>query len=344
MTCACDAQVAERLDEPRRGLLLAGGVGLDLLGGRALEDARIGQAELDLARVEMLERRLGARVLRHRLGRHDLRFGQRVGFRLGRFVIGHRGRGDGGLEEVGVTQGAVDLARARGGPDDDLFVVEVGRQQRLGVVGVVPVARARRRAQRARRLDHLLARRAQHAGDGGAGQQQQRGAEQEDSDDVSADLREQARRGVGHDLAEVPAALGHRRRVARPEAEGAHRQTQAGRGQQAQRARAEGPHTRGQGGPQDEQDAGGHERHRRRPRHAADAPGEPVDDRLAGLAPLPAQVEREGEKDADRHQAEADEVQVALLEDRQARRPGHRRAVRTGLRSALGGLAGRGHR
>ena len=35
---------------------------------------------------------------------------------------------------------------------------------------------------------------------------------------------------------------------------------------------------------------------------------------------------------------------MALLEDGQARRPGHRRAVRTGLRSALGGLAGRGHR
>ena len=186
--------------------------------------------------------------------------------------------------------------------------------------------------------------RPQHAGDGRAGEQQQGGAEQEDGQDVGADLGEQARGGVGHDLAEVPAALGHRRRVARPQAERAHRQAQAGGGQQAQRARAEGPHARGQRGPQDEQDAGGHERHRRRPRDAADAPREPVDDRLARLAPLPAQVEREGEEDADGHQAEADEVQVALLEDGQARRPGHRRAVRTGLRSALGGLAGRGHR
>ena len=78
--------------------------------------------------------------------------------------------------------------------------------------------------------------------------------------------------GVGHDLAEVPAALGHRRAVARPEAQRAHREPQAGRGEQAQRARAEGPHARGQRGAQDEQGAGGHERHRRRPRDAADRP------------------------------------------------------------------------
>ena len=41
-----DAEMAERLDEARGGLLLAGGVGADLLGRRALEDARLGEGEV----------------------------------------------------------------------------------------------------------------------------------------------------------------------------------------------------------------------------------------------------------------------------------------------------------
>jgi hypothetical protein len=86
---------------------------------------------------------------------------------------------------------------------------------------------------------------------------------------------------------------------------------------------------------------GGHERDRRRPATRPTAHVRPVDDRLAGLAPVPAQVQREGEEHAGGHEAEADEVEVALLEDGQPRRPGQRRAVRAGL---LAALRGRGHR
>ncbi len=265
----------------------------------------------------------------------------------GRLGLGRRQRGDGGLEEVGIAQRAVEFSGPRPGADDDLLVLEVGRQQGLRRVGIALglVARARRGAQRARGLDHLLAGGAQHPGDRRAGEQQQGGAEQEDGQDVGADVGEQARAGVGHDLAEVPAALGDRRAVARPEAQRAHREPQARGGEQAQRARAEGPHPGGQRGAHDEQGARGHERHRRGPRDAPDRPRQAVDDGLSGLASLPPRVEREGEEDADGHQAEADQVEVALLEDRQARRPRHRRAPGAGLlRAGLRGLAGRGHR
>jgi hypothetical protein len=51
-----DAEVPERLDEARGGLLLAGGVGLGLLGAGALEDPRVGQLVLDVGGVEALER------------------------------------------------------------------------------------------------------------------------------------------------------------------------------------------------------------------------------------------------------------------------------------------------
>ena len=50
-----DAEVAERLGEALRGLLLARGVRAHLLGRGALEDARVGQRELDVAGIEVLE-------------------------------------------------------------------------------------------------------------------------------------------------------------------------------------------------------------------------------------------------------------------------------------------------
>ena len=76
--------MAERLDEPGGGLLLAGRVGAHLLGRGALEDPRLGQRELLLGDGE-LEVELLAAVGAGRAGGrggHD-----RLGERLG---LGHR--------------------------------------------------------------------------------------------------------------------------------------------------------------------------------------------------------------------------------------------------------------
>ena len=119
MTCASHAEVAERLDEAGGGLLLAGGVGLDLLGGRALEDAGVGQAELDVAGIEVLERGLvlvvGPRPGLVRGARRLLGLGLGSGAAPRRLRPRARGGATRGLEEVGVAQRAVEVA-ARASP------------------------------------------------------------------------------------------------------------------------------------------------------------------------------------------------------------------------------------
>ena len=70
-------------------------------------------------------------------------------------------------------------------------------------------------------------------------------------------------------------------------------------------------------------------------------PAEPalqaVDEHAAGGAPVPGEVERERDEDAGREQAEADQVEMALLEHRQPPAPA---AGATGTGAWTGGLAG----
>ena len=115
-----------------------------------------------------------------------------------------------------------------------------------------------------------------------------------------------------------------RRRRAEPERAG--RQPEAERGEQADRAGAERPHGR-QHRAQHEDRAGRQQRDRHAVVDGAEQPAQRVDGvQLAGLPAVPAAVDEEREEDRERDSAEADQVELALLELGQAR--GHAGARR----------------
>ena len=119
---------------------------------------------------------------------------------------------------------------------------------------------------------------------------------------------------------------------AEPERAGGERQRQ--RGDQADRARAERPHRRQHAGAGRRSAPAAHEADGRRVGEHAEQLAQPVDERLRRRARRPTHVEREREEDAGRDQAEADQVDVALLEDRQPLAPRPPRAARTGAWAA----------
>ena len=80
--------------------------------------------------------------------------------------------------------------------------------------------------------------------------------------------------------------------------------------------------TAGSTGPQHEDRPGRHQRDRHEVVDGADQDPQPVDGGVARLAAVPVEVDDEGEEDRGRDQAEADDVEVALLERRQALLPG----------------------
>ena len=84
-------------------------------------------------------------------------------------------------------------------------------------------------------------------------------------------------------------------------------------GAQAEAAGAEGPHAR-QHRPQHEQSADHEQRDRRQVARPAEQEEDPVGHRLAHLSPGPAQVEDGREIDRQGDEAQADDVEVVLLE------------------------------
>ena len=104
-----------------------------------------------------------------------------------------------------------------------------------------------------------------------------------------------------------------------PEAERAGREAERERGEQADRAGPERPH-RGQHGPQHEDRAGRHQRGGDDVVAGAEQRPQAVDGAVAGLAAVPVEVDDEGEEDGGGDEAEPDDVEVALLELRQAAR------------------------
>jgi ABC-type lipoprotein export system ATPase subunit len=163
---------------------------------------------------------------------------------------------------------------------------------------------------------------------------------------VGADVREQPAAGFVQPLPEASPTraqrLGRPRRGrgVGPEPERAGRERERRRREQAERACAERPHRR-QHGAQDDEGPGSHQRRRHRVGHATEGELEAVHDAVAGRARRAAAPQREGEEHPKRHEAKAEEVEVALLEDGQPRPP--RRGGAAGA-DLLGLGAGRGHR
>ena len=370
MTCAWTPRWPSASVSRRGGLLLAGGVGPHLLRGRALEDPRLGEGELLVGdrqlEVELLApaglrrgRRRGRPGRERRRGR-DVQLGHRIGGGLlvQRLGLGLRPRRPGdrdlgrGAEEVRVAQHAVEGRARRARAHDRLLARRLGRpeerglvRRRLGpVVGLVAAALA---AQAAGRLGDAGVRGAQHARHRRAGQQQRRGHGQEDRDDARPDVGERARRRVVERPADDAAVLA--------DGVAARAEQEEGRAEQADRARPERADRREHRAHHDQR-PGRDQRHGDRVGDRAERPREAVDDRLAGGAAVPAQVQREREEHARGDEREAGEVEVAPLDDGQPRAPGRGRTAGAGLRrgaAALGGVlalrgglgrcAGRGH-
>src|SRR5690242_13533831 len=97
------------------------------------------------------------------------------------------------------------------------------------------------------------------------------------------------------------------------EAEGAGCEAQHQREHQADRAAAERPHAR-QERLQDEHRAGAEHRHRNEVADAAEQEDERARETLPYLAAVPAEVEDEREERGEGDQAEAQEVELVLLE------------------------------
>ena len=100
---------------------------------------------------------------------------------------------------------------------------------------------------------------------------------------------------------------------------------QAERAAPANRHDSAGPdraRTAGSTGRRTSQRARGEQRDGRDDVDAADQPAQAVDRALAHAPAVPAEPDDEGEEDGDGDQAEADQVEVALLEHGHARRPG----------------------
>ena len=338
-----DPEVAERLGQLGGDLLLPGRVGPARLGARALEEGGVGDRPLEVGRLG----HLGAvAALRGEL------LGGRVGARDAGLV---------GLGVLGEVRLLFGLRQLGGGPfRGRLEVLGVAEHvgQRLVVLreGARDRARARRRAELER--GQLLGRRAapldggadlargrgdrvagglDHAGDRGAGEQQHRGGEEEERDRVRAEVAERGRDApvepLPHDAAARldPLRLPRDRAAAGPDPERAGGEAEADRGEQADRAGLEGAHG-GEHRPQHEDRAGRHQRRRDDVVAGAEQHLQALDRAVAGLAAVPAEVDDEGEEDRGGHEAEPDDVEVALLELRQ---PG-RGATRAGLAPRLG--------
>ncbi len=403
-----DAEVPERLDQARRGLLLAGGVRARLLGGRALEqrDARQLPVELgivgDRAAQAPLRRQVG-RAGRARLHARDDVLG--VGFEArerqrlvgagasevgpGRLLVGFRRRVRGRrlAVEVGVARRAVQRRRldVRGG-DDDLAVPRVGRLQRRGVelrhLGELGGRGGVGGTWPARRAARAEAGGARARGPGrGRGR---RGRARASCRRGPSRSRAARRRPTRRSAAARRRRTGRRRGCARRSSTGRSRRRTAARRRRSRRAarrtaRSSSPAASPSGPmpnvPAASASVSAANRHsaparngrtagstgRRtnsapaativtgtRQRDLPDEVGEAVGRGLPGGAAVPAEVDGKGEEDPDRDEAEADQVEVALLEQRHAHRVDRPRAgTRLGLRLALGaggcGLAGSGH-
>jgi hypothetical protein len=353
-----DPEVPERLDQLRRDALLAGRIGPRGLCGGALEEAPAGHRphELrrvgDLAPVAALRSEIGF-ACQARRASGALAFGDvtcrgtrdpwLVGLgilgqaRLGRLRIGGRRlllflgllRRRGLVIEVGealVARPEVALGHHRG-----VAVLPAGLQRRE-LLPRAPAGDLRRGAvpQQAAGARDRVARRLQDARDRRAGEQQDRCEEQEDRDDVGADVAQQRRGPPIEPLPHHPAArldeLGVPEADAlaeRAEPERPRRERQRERREQAQPAGAERP-DRGQDRAQDEHGAGRHQRGRNEVVRRADEPAQALDEAGAAPAAVPAEVDQEREEHGQGHQAEADQVEMALLERRQRHgRPAH---------------------
>ena len=166
-------------------------------------------------------------------------------------------------------------------------------------------------------------------------------SEQEERDRVGAERAEQRRGRVVEPLPRHAAArldplrVPRDRRAARAEAERARGEREREAGEEADRAGLERPH-RGQDRAQHEDRPRGHQRGGHQVVDGADQDAQAVDGGVAGLPAVPAEVDDEGEEDRGGDEAEADDVEVALLEHRQARAPRRTRAAGAGLGPRLG--------
>ncbi len=264
-------------------------------------------------------------------------------------------------EQVGVALLAVQRGRLDvGGLDDEFVVAGLGDLDARAPGGGLPcrrrASRRRRRhggpaqpellgggAQHARRVGNTRAGGLEHTRHRGAGDQQDPGQEQEEPEDVAADRADEARGDVEQQVAEVAATLAQEGLVPEPVADpgGAEAERPGGEHQrqgehEQDPAGAERPHA-GQHRAQHDDRAGGDEAHRRDVAQRADGQRERVEHAVAGAPAVPVQVQREDEEDAAGHERQPEEVQVALLEQRQPRRPRRRRAARTRLAPCAGG-------
>ena len=181
------AEVAERLEQAGGDLLLTGGVGADLLGTRARQQARLRQAPLE-ARV-VGDRRavatLGCQLRRVWRVATLRRLGQRLG-ELAILVRRVQFRADADLVEIRrVDRRRLDVGRA----DDQLAVLGLRWHQALGLApcrgGCRPTCSCSSRYANAAVAD----RRRERA----AGEQDDAGEREEDGEDVGAGRADQAR-------------------------------------------------------------------------------------------------------------------------------------------------------
>jgi hypothetical protein len=151
---------------------------------------------------------------------------------------------------------------------------------------------------------------------------------------VRADGAEQRRGQLVQALPRDPAVVLDLGAAAEPQRPG--REAEAAGREQARRGRAERAHGR-QHRAHHEHGARREQRDRHEVVHGADEPAQPVDQPAAALAPVPAEVDEEREEYPERHEAEPDQVPVALLERRHADAPRRRRRGATGARLAACG-------
>src|SRR6476620_7407765 len=213
--------------------------------------------------------------------------------------------------------------------------------------------------QRASGPDEAGAQRMHDAGDRGARQQQQRREEEEQRDHVGSQALDRGRGGRVQRLPHDPAARLDERAAplvrvgpAGPEPERSGRERKREGGEQAQRAGGERAAVR-QERPQHDDGPAGDQRGRHDVRDHADEVAEAVRERSTDLTPVPVPVEDECQEHPERDQREPDDVQLALLEHRQAQPQA--RAVAAGGAALRGlprrlpgglrpGLLARGHR
>ena len=213
---------------------------------------------------------------------------------------------------------------------------ELRRSPSARILRVVSISAAAGRADRARQR--------------GTGQQDHRGEQQEQHEDVDAEAAHEPMSRLVEGLADHPAVALQSARISRPravsggtgaDAERAGGQGEREGGEQTDDARAQRPDGR-EHGTQQQQPPCGDEGHGRQHPGSAEHPAQCHGESVPGASPVPAAVQDEPHEHADGRQAQAEHIAPALVEHAACSTAAPRPSARSpGARGRCGG-GGRG--